>query len=111
MRIAKCRRAGIDSALSPARDDLCQAKVQHLRPSALGNKNIRGLDIAMDDAFAVRIVQRVRNRNRNLKQLLKLPWPSRDRVFQSLPIEKLHGDERLPLMLSNLVNGADIGMI
>jgi len=32
-------------------------------------------------------------------------------MFQSLAIEKFHGDERLPVLVVNFVDGADVGMV
>ena len=32
-------------------------------------------------------------------------------MLQRLPIKKLHGDERLPIVLPDFVNGADIRMV
>ena len=39
--------------------DFGQAEVENLGVSALGHENVGGLDVAMDDAFAVRGVERV----------------------------------------------------
>src|ERR1700674_262249 len=32
-------------------------------------------------------------------------------MLQGLAVEKLHGDERLPILLANVVNRADVGMV
>ena len=34
-----------------------------------------------------------------------------DAVLQGLAFEELHGDERLAVLLADVVNGADVGMI
>jgi len=37
--------------------------------------------------------------------------PSRNPVFQRLALQQFHGDERLAVVLANVVEGADVGMI
>jgi hypothetical protein len=49
--------------LLPDIDGLCQAEVQNLGLAPGGNKDVRRLDVAMDDAFAVCRVQSVGNLN------------------------------------------------
>src|ERR1017187_7616542 len=34
-----------------------------------------------------------------------------DAVLQHHPIQKLHGDERLPILLANVVDGTDVGVV
>ena len=41
--------------------DLGKSEVQNLGVAALGDKNIRGFDVAMHDAFGGRGVERVRD--------------------------------------------------
>ena len=43
------------------RRNLRQSKVQNLGVSALGDEDVRRLDVAMNDAFGVRRVQRIGN--------------------------------------------------
>ena len=40
---------------------LGQAEIENLGVSALGDKDVSGLDVAVDDAFGVSGVERVRN--------------------------------------------------
>ena len=44
--------------------DLRQPEIQNLGVAALGDKNIGGFDVAVDDAFGVRGVECVGNLNR-----------------------------------------------
>ena len=41
---------------------------------------------------------------------VSMGWPEM-RCFSVTPVQKLHGDERLAVLLANVVNGADVGMI
>ena len=42
---------------------------------------------------------------------LDLQRPPRDAVLQRHAIQKLHGDERLAVLLADFVDGADVGMV
>jgi len=80
-------------------------------PRHSGDKNIGGLDIAVDDAFGMRGVERIGNLNRQAEQNIRLDRPSGNAMLQRYPVQKLHGDERLPILLPNVINRADVGMI
>src|SRR5215469_16874475 len=51
---------------------LGQAEIENLHSSLVGNKDIRRLDIAMDDPFPVSSLQSFCNLDRNVEQRLKL---------------------------------------
>ncbi len=65
----------------------------------------------MNDALAVRGVQRIGNLDRQVEKQLALERLASDLVFQSHAIEKLHGDERASFVIADLVDGADVGMV
>ena len=50
------------------RHQLGQTKIENFGLAALGDKNICGLDVAMDDAFGVRCFERVGNINTDFEQ-------------------------------------------
>ncbi len=79
--------------------------------STLGNENICRFYVAVHDALAVSYIQRIRNFDPYLQQLLHLQGPSADQVFQGLPLHVLHDDESIPVQLVNFVDGTDVGMI
>ena len=66
MRLAKCGRAGLDR-IGFAGDDFGQAEVQHFGASALGDEDVGRLDVAVDDAFAVSVVERIGDGDRNFE--------------------------------------------
>ena len=41
---------------------------------------------------------------------LGVQWLPRDTVLERHPVQKLHGDERLPVLLADVVDRADVGM-
>src|SRR5246500_5812128 len=59
----------------------------------------------------MRRTQRVRDLNSQIQHALHRQRSSADQVLQRLPVQKLHGDERLPLVFANLVDRADVGMV
>ena len=54
------------------RSELCQTKVQHFGLPPPRNKNIRRLDVPVDDAFRMGRVQRIRDLERQVQQRVKL---------------------------------------
>ena len=79
--------------------------------SALGDEKVGRLDVAMDDAFGMRRVERIGNFDRERQQRVQLHRTPGDHVLQGHAIEILHGDKRLAVLLANVVNGADVGMV
>ena len=90
---------------------LGEAEVEDFCMAALGHKKIGGLDVAVDDPFCMRRVQRVGNLDPNLQLLLNPQRLSGNAVLQRLPLQIFHGDERFSLILRYLINGADIRMV
>ena len=79
--------------------------------TALGDKDVGGLDVAVDDPIGMRGIQCVGNLDRQVHKGFGVHRPIRNEMLQRHAIEKFHGDERLPVLLANVVNRADVGMI
>ena len=79
--------------------------------AALGDEDIRGLDVAMDDALDVSGVERVGNVDGNIEQAIEFERLAADEMLERLAIEKFHGDKGFAVLLADVVNGADVGMI
>jgi len=88
-----------------------QAEVENLSVSALSHEKIRGLDVAMDDAFGVGGVEGIGNLACQIEQDFKLHRPRADAVFQGYAIEKFHGDEGFAVLIADVIDGADVGMV
>ena len=88
-----------------------EAKIQNLRLPAFHQKYIRRLDVAMHDSLGMRRIQSAGNLNSDLQQLAQLGGLPGDKMFKRLAFQQLHGDERSPFELSNVVNRADIRMV
>jgi len=99
-----------------ALDQLRQPKVQNLGFAPMGDEDICRFDVAMDDPFLVRRLQPVRDLNGKFEQLrrwqgLAVVGAGPDIIPKCLPLQKLHHNEGLPVMLSEFVDGANVGMI
>ena len=79
--------------------------------AAFSDKNIRGFDIAMNDALGMSGIERVGNLNCQTEQNIRLDGLSADQMLERFAIQKLHGDECLSVLLADVVNGANIRMI
>ena len=71
-------------------------------------KMFGGLDVAMDDAFAVRRVERVGNLDADVDDLVRPSAARRRGDREALALHELHHDERLALVLADVVDGADV---
>ena len=85
-----CRDIGHRSRFARAGLYLGQAKVENLGVPALGDEEVRGLDVAVDDAFAVRRVQRVGNLNAQRQDRLQLHGAPGDHVLERRAVQELH---------------------
>ena len=79
--------------------------------AAIGDEKIGGLDVAMDDAFGVRGVERVGDFDAEIEQRFHIEGPAGNAVLQRHAVEKFHDDEGASIVLADFVDGADIGMI
>src|ERR1019366_8990868 len=91
--------------------DLRQPEIQNLCVAALGDKNIGRLDVAMNDPLGVSRIQCVWYVDAERQDQFGLQRTPRNAVLQRHPIQTLHCDERLPILLTNVEDHADIGMV
>ena len=91
--------------------DLRQTEVQNLCVSALGNKQVRRFDVPVDNAFGVCCVQRVRNLDGQRQDQFGFHRSASNAVPQRHAIQELHGNERLPIVLADLVDRANVGVV
>ena len=99
------------AAVLAAERNFGQAEVQNLGVSALGDEDVRGLDVAMHDAFGVRGVQRVGDLDGERADCSISIGLAADAMLQRQAFQKLHGDEGLAVLFADVVDRADVGMI
>ena len=78
---------------------------------ALGREDVCRLDVAMDDALAVRRIQCIGNLNRQWQELLGIQRAIGDEVLERLAVEELHDHEGAAVLLAYVVDGADGGVV
>src|SRR6185436_18801946 len=87
-------------------------EVQDLGVAAWADENFGGLDITVNDAGAVRRIQRVGDFDAERQQRVHLQTAMlEDFLLQRGALQILHGDEGATVLLADVVNGADVGMI
>ena len=74
-----------------------QTKIKNLGVPALGDENVGGLDVAVNDPLAMSRVERIRDLDCQRKQQFQVQRPTGNAVLQRHAIEKFHGDEGWPL--------------
>ena len=89
---------------------LRQTKVQQLR-AGLGEHDVAGLQIAMRDAFAVSLVQRVGNLDGVLQHLLHRQRTFLQPLRERLAFEIFHHQKINSVLMADVVEGADVRMI
>ena len=93
------------------RTDLGQPEIENLRVAAAGDEHIRRLDVAVDDPGGVRRLQRVGDLDRERQQQIDLERAPGDAMLQRRPVEELHDEERAAVVLADIVDGADVGVV
>ena len=88
-----------------------QAEIKNLGVTAIGNEDVRRFDIAMDNPFAVRGLKRVGHFNCEREQALLFHGSAFNQVLQCLARKTFHHDEQMSIVLADLVDGANVGMI
>ncbi len=79
--------------------------------TTFGDENVSGLDVAMNDAARMSGVQSVGNLDSEGEQNVGFEGLATDAMLQGHAIEKFHGDESLKVLLADVVDSADVGMI
>src|ERR1022692_1304358 len=91
--------------------DLRQPEVENLGVPTLGDENVRGLDVTVDDAFCMGCIERVRNLDGPRQNQFVFHRSACNSMLQRQPIQKLRGDKVWTIALVNLEDHADVGMV
>ena len=88
-----------------------KAEIENLGVASFGDKNIRRLDIAMDDALSMSGVERISDFDADVEQDLDVDGAAHDEMLEGLAVEKLHGNKGFAGFVTNVVDGANVGVI
>ena len=91
--------------------DLGEAKIEDFGGAALGDEEVGGLDVAVDDTFGVRGVESVGNFDGKCKERVEFHGAAGNAMLERGALQKFHGDEGLAVFLADIVDGADVGVI
>ena len=92
--------------------DLRDAEVHQERPPALVEENVVGLDVAVDDAARMAVVERVQERNHDpRRRLLCERAARRDLSAERGPFHELHRVPERPFDVPEIVDFHDAGML
>src|SRR5262249_22662369 len=90
---------------------LGKTKVENLGLAVFRDENVGGGDVAMDDALGVCSVDPFCNLDGHAQKSFDSHRLASDTVLQGRSIKKLHYDECLPVLLADIVNGANVGVV
>src|SRR5579872_1803621 len=84
--------------------------------ACLSNKDVRWLDVAMDNSAGVSSIESIGDFNGQWEQNLHPQRASANAMLESCALQKLHRDERVVLvfpglMTADFIDGADVGMV
>ena len=79
--------------------------------ASTGDKDVGWFDIAVNDALGMGRIQSISDVDAKIKQALRLKRASENYLLQRLAIQVLHHDERPSLVIADLVDGTDVGMV
>jgi hypothetical protein len=99
------------TAGSLVRRELRQTEIHELGLAARGQEDVRGLDVAVHDAFLMGSIKCVGNLNADIEQRIQRERAPRHSLLERFTLEQFHYQEELPFVLLNVVNGADVGVI
>ena len=79
--------------------------------AAVGDEDVSGLDVAVDDSLAVGGFESVGNFDRQGEQAIEFHGLGLNQVLQGFAAEAFHHDEEMSVVLADFVDGADVGVV
>src|SRR5579864_2895311 len=92
-------------------DEFGQPEVEYFDLARWSQKDVRRLDIAVDDVLGMGCHQSFGHLDAYVKHLVDRHGMTGDGLLQALALEPLHHDEGMAIVVFYAVNCADVGMI
>src|ERR1700730_15018190 len=90
---------------------LRQPEIEYFGVTTFRDENVRRFDISMNDPRRMRRIESVSDLDRKRQQQFSFQGASGNAVLQHDAIQKLHGDERLPVLFANVIDRADVRVV
>jgi hypothetical protein len=91
--------------------ELGQAEVEDFGVAAIRDKEVRGLNVAMNDSFAVCGIEPVGDLDASREQSFQFHGTPGHAVLQRGAFQKLQRNERFLVLFTDVIDRADVGMI
>src|SRR6266851_1976995 len=88
-----------------------EPEIENLRLTSIGNEDVRGLDVPVDDTLRVCRVESIGDLDAQIEHRLDLQRLASDPVPERLPLQQFHGNKSSPIRLVNFVDGADVRVV
>ena len=103
-------RARLRDAFSPGQ--LGQAEVEDLHDARLGDQQVSGFDVPMDDFRRVSFSESLTDLGCDVHSVTQIQRPTGDPLLERLPLVVGHDEIQLPVVrLVDLEDGADVGVV
>ena len=100
-----------DSTLPIRAQQLGDAEVRDLHPALLVEQDVLRLDVAVDDALLVRVLERLADGRHDHQRLLRRQLPRLQQLPQAHAVHKLHQQVIEAVGLAEVIDGDDVGMV
>jgi hypothetical protein len=90
---------------------LGQPKIQQFGVTASGHKNVRWLEVAMNNGPFVRRFESIGDLQSQIEKCFQRQRTSSNLSLERLAFQQLHGNEISAVLFSDVVDGADIRMV
>jgi hypothetical protein len=79
--------------------------------TSIRDEDVRRLDVAVNDPFQVRSVERIGDLDAKIEHGFNFQWLSGNPMPERLPLKQFHGDEASSIGLVNLMDRANVRVI
>ena len=100
-----------DSTRAFRAQQLGDPEIRDLHPALFVEQDVLRLDVAVDDALLVRILERLADRRHDDQRLLRRQLPGLQQLPQAHPIHELHQQVIEAVGLAEVIDGDNVRMV